>query len=153
MTHLSRSPALKPQSAARGGFSLIEMLVVIALIAIIASLAISNIGKIFGGQEQKVAQIFVTETIKLPLTEYRIDTGTFPTTEQGLEALMQKPASVSGWKGPYVEEIPEDPWKEPYQYKYPGEKNINGSSGYDVWSKGPDKKSGTADDIGNWNTE
>ena len=55
----------------------------------------------------------------------------------------------SRWKGPYLEEVPLDPWKQPYQYRYPGSKNINGARGYDVWSLGPDGTE-SADDIGNW---
>ena len=126
----------------------------IALIAVLATVAIGNLGGIFGGQQEKVARIFVKQTAKVGLEPYRLDVGNYPTTEQGLEALMSPPEGVkSKWNGPYLEEIPLDPWGNPYQYKYPGSKNVNGPRGYDIWSMGPDGKQGGADDIGNWKEE
>ena len=71
-------------------------------------------------------------------------------TTEGLQALITAPASkTESWRGPYFRDpkIPIDPWGEPYVYKYPGVKN---PKGYDIYSKGPDKADGTADDIGNW---
>jgi general secretion pathway protein G len=141
---------LTRHNASKSGFSLIEILIVIALIAVIAGLAISNIGGIFGGQQEKAAKIFVTQSLKIPLTAYKIDIGSYPSTAEGLQALIQAPANKSGiWKKPYIEELPTDPWGNPYQYRFPGSKNVNGSSGYDVWSLGPDGTE-SADDIGNW---
>jgi general secretion pathway protein G len=141
---------LSRHNASKSGFSLIEILIVIALIAVIAGLAISNIGGIFGGQQEKAAKIFVTQSLKIPLTAYKIDIGSYPSTAEGLQALIQAPANKSGsWKKPYIEELPTDPWGNPYQYRFPGSKNVNGSSGYDVWSLGPDGTE-SADDIGNW---
>lgn len=133
-----------------GGFSLIEILIVIALIAVIATLAISNIGKIFGGQQSKVAGIFVNQTVKLGFTAYKIDLGSYPSTEEGISALAKAPAGKeTRWKGPYIEKVPADPWGNAYQYRFPGSKNINGTSGYDIWSLGEDGTE-SADDIGNW---
>jgi len=141
---------LSRHNASKSGFSLIEILIVIALIAVIAGLAISNIGGIFGGQQEKAAKIFVTQSLKIPLTAYKIDIGSYPSTAEGLQALIQAPANKSGsWKKPYIEELPTDPWGNQYQYRFPGSKNVNGSSGYDVWSLGPDGTE-SADDIGNW---
>ena len=141
---------LTRHNASKSGFSLIEILIVIALIAVIAGLAISNIGGIFGGQQEKAAKIFVTQSLKIPLTAYKIDIGSYPSTAEGLQALIQAPANKSGsWKKPYIEELPTDPWGNPYQYRFPGSKNVNGSSGYDVWSLGP-YGTESADDIGNW---
>lgn len=141
---------LTRHNASKSGFSLIEILIVIALIAVIAGLAISNIGGIFGGQQEKAAKIFVTQSLKIPLTAYKIDIGSYPSTAEGLQALIQAPANKSGsWKKPYIEELPTDPWGNPYQYRFPGSKNVNSSSGYDVWSLGPDGTE-SADDIGNW---
>lgn len=137
---LSRQPT--------SGFSLVEMLIVIALIAIVGTLLIGRIGNLFGGAQEDVAEQFVNQALKAPLLKYRIDTGSYPSTEQGLEALLNKPSGVSAekWGGPYIEKLPEDPWNNPYQYKYPGTRNPDG---YDLWSKGPDPAS-DADDIGNW---
>jgi general secretion pathway protein G len=141
---------LSSKRASKSGFSLIEILIVIALIAVIATLAISNIGKIFGGQQAKVASIFVNQTVKLGFTAYKIDVGNFPTSEEGIAALVKAPAGKeTRWKGPYLEKVPADPWGNAYQYRFPGSKNINGTSGYDIWSLGDDGTE-SADDVGNW---
>lgn len=132
------------------GFSLIEILIVIALIAVLATVAIGNLGGIFSGQQDKVAGLFVKQTLDTALVPYRLDVGNYPSTEEGLTALMKAPASKEAkWKGAYLKELPLDPWGNPYQYRYPGSKNINAARGYDAWSWGPDG-SESADDIGNW---
>ena len=131
-------------------FTLLEILVVLAIIGLLASLVITNVGGIFGSKQKDVTKLFVTQSIQLPLTAYRIDMGDYPTTAEGLQALVTPPASKADrWRGPYLQDgkLPVDTWGEPYQYRYPGTHNKNG---YDVWSKGPDKTDGTDDDIGNW---
>ena len=136
----------------KSGFSLIEILIVIALIAVLATVAIGNLGGIFGGQQEKVAALFVNQTLKTALTPYRLDVGNYPSTEEGLNALVKAPAGKEGkWKGPYIEatEVPKDPWGNDYKYRFPGSKNVNGVRGYDVWSLGPDGAE-SGDDIGNW---
>ena len=135
--------------ATRRGFTLLEILVVLAIIGLLAGLAITNIDKIFGGAQVSTADIFVKQTMKTALTAYRIHMGDYPSTADGLQALIVAPSAKSGnWHGPYVEgKIPADPWGEPYQYAYPGKHN---KGSYDIWSKGPDKQDGTGDDIGNW---
>ena len=132
----------------KAGFSLVEMLIVIALIAVIGTLVINQLGGTYEEANKDVAQQFVNQSLKAPLLKYRIDTGSYPTSEEGgLMALLDAPASKQAqWKGPYIEKLPNDPWQRPYQYRYPGVKN---PSGYDLWSKGPDPQS-DADDIGNW---
>jgi len=145
------SPAhRRPRRAA--GFTLIEILIAIALVAMLIAVSIANLDKIFGGNQEQVASIFVNQTAKLALTPYRLDVGNYPSTEEGLKALVTPPAGKeSRWKGPYLEEIPLDPWGNPYRYAFPGTKNINKASGYDVWSLGPDGTE-SADDIGNWDS-
>lgn len=135
----------RPQ-ALRSGFSLVEMLIVIALIAVVGTLLIGRIGNLFGGAQEDVAKQFVENSLKAPMIKYRIDTGSYPSTEQGLAALITKPASAAKWKGPYIEKMPEDPWGRPYQYRFPGTRNTDA---YDLWSLGPNPDS-EADDIGNW---
>ena len=145
------SPLLSSRKLNRqSGFSLIEILIVIALIAVLATVAIGNLGGIFGGQQEKVASIFAKQTLDTALVPYRLDVGNYPSTEEGLAALMKAPAGKeTKWKGAYLKELPLDPWDNPYQYRYPGSKNINGARGYDAWSWGPDGTE-SADDIGNW---
>lgn len=140
------------RSTRRAGFTLLEILVVLAIIGLLAGLAITNVDKIFGGAQQTTAKIFVDQTLRTALTSYRVSMGSFPTTAEGLQALVTPPSTRSDrWRGPYIEgnKIPVDPWEEAYQYAYPGTRN---KDGYDLWSKGPDKQSGTGDDIGNWST-
>ncbi len=139
-----------PVRQAAAAFTLIEMLVVIGIIVMLASLVVVNIGNIFGGSQKDIAKLFVTQSMQAPLNAYRIHMGDFPSTAEGLQALITPPANrAERWRGPYLQEskLPLDPWGEPYQYRYPGVKNKNG---YDLWSKGPDKADGTDDDIGNW---
>ena len=141
-----------PKDALRRGFTLIEILVVIAIITLLAGLTIANTTNIFSGSQVDVAKLMVTQSLKTPLMTYRFQMGSYPSTEEGLAALMVSPANrADRWRGPYLTEgtkIPLlDPWNEPYQYRYPGTHN---KDGYDLWSKGPDKTDGTDDDIGNW---
>lgn len=127
-----------------------EILIVIALIAILATLSITGLQNIFGAKQEETASIFVNQSMKTPLIAYRTAIGAYPTTAEGLNALINPPSGKEArWKGPYVDGkvIPMDPWNNPYQYKSPGTHNPRG---YDVWSIGPDQTDGTADDIGNW---
>lgn len=136
----------------RRAFTLLEILVVLAIIGLLAGLAITNVDKIFGGAQVSTVQLFVRESMKTSLTTYRIHMGDYPSTGDGLQALISRPAAKGDrWNGPYIEggKVPLDPWGEPYQYAHPGTRN---KGGYDLWSKGPDKQSGTEDDIGNWDT-
>ncbi len=133
------------------GFTLLEILIAIALLAAIAALLITNLDRILGGGNKEVARIFVNETMETPLMTYRVHMGGYPTTEQGLIVLINKPSDeASNWQGPYLKknELPKDPWGNAYQYRSPGEKN---AGSYDLWSWGPDGKE-SEDDITNWGT-
>jgi general secretion pathway protein G len=137
----------------RRAFTLLEILVVLAIIGLIATLAITNLTGAFDGAKKDTAEMFVKQVLQLPLQQYSIHIGSYPSTADGLQALLTPPANkAERWRGPYVKEssgIPLDPWKQPYQYRFPGIKNKNN---YDLWSKGPDETDGTPDDIGNWAT-
>ena len=125
-------------------------MVALAILALLVGLAVTNFDTIFGGAQTTTAKLFVTESIKLPLTSYRIAMGDYPSTSEGLQALIAAPASrAEAWHGPYFSDpkLPVDPWGEAYIYHYPG---VHNTKGYDIYSKGPDKVEGTADDIGNW---
>jgi general secretion pathway protein G len=143
-------PAFRPTRRATGAFTLLEILVVLAIIGLLVSLAVTNVGNLFSGSQKDIAKLFVTQSLQAPLNAYRIHMGDYPSTAEGLAALIAPPANhAERWRGPYLQDakLPVDPWGEPYQYRYPGVKNKNG---YDLWSKGPDKIDGTDDDIGNW---
>jgi len=129
--------------------TLLEILIVVMLISLLAGLVIGNIDKIFGQNQETIARLFVNDSLKVPLAAYRIQMGSYPTTEEGLQALITAPANrADRWKGPYIESktVPLDPWGNPYQYKNPGVKNADR---FDLWSWGPDGRE-SADDIGNW---
>lgn len=145
---LNQHPALHGARVKRG-FTLIEVLLTMALLVLLASVVILNVDRVFAGGREQTAEIFVTTSIKGPLQQFQLHVGRYPSTDEGLEALLIRPSSVEerDWRGPYVEEIPPDPWGNPYQYRYPGEHN---PERYDVWSMGADGTSGTSDDIGNW---
>ena len=135
---------------AQRGFTLLEILLALAILGMLVGLAVFNVGGILGDASSSTAKIFVNSSIKLPLTSYRIAMGDYPATSDGLQALITAPpGKAEQWRGPYFSDnkIPLDPWGEPYVYRYPGVKN---PKSYDIYSKGPDKQDGTADDIGNW---
>lgn len=141
-----------PKKSRRNAFTLIEILIVIALIALLATVGIGGLGQIFEGQKSKIAQEVVNQGMKIGLVAYKLDIGNFPSSEEGLNALIKAPAGKeSRWRGPYLEaaEIPLDPWGNPYKYRFPGTKNVSGARGYDIWSLGEDGTE-SPDDIGNW---
>jgi general secretion pathway protein G len=135
------------------GFTLIEVLLVMAILVVLASFAAVNIIS-----ARRTAKIDAAKSqvgmFKTPLQMYELAIGAYPTTTQGLEALRTAPGDLpnpSKWYGPYLESaVPMDPWDNPYQYVSPGSHNTDG---YDVWSFGPDGVDGTEDDIGNWTAE
>lgn len=131
-----------------GGFTLIEVLLVVLIIGILAAMAVP----MFAGRSQQArlaaARQDIIGALGLALDLYQQDVGTYPSTEQGLAALLSAPAGQTLWRGPYLKavEIPVDPWGTPYRYQYPGSAS---PSLYDLASAGPDKQFGTADDITN----
>ena len=135
---------------ARRGFTLLEILVVLAIIGLLVGVLVKQVGGGFSSGQSSTAKIFVQSSAQTMLVRYRMDMGDYPSTADGLEALCAAPAGkAERWRGPYIDggKLPQDPWGEPYGYRYPGTQN---KTGYDVFSKGPDKTEGTADDIGNW---
>ncbi len=133
-----------------GAFTLLEILIAIGILGLLVGLVVVDLGDTYNKNQVKIAKLFVDDSIKTPLFTYKMAMGSFPSTAEGLQALIAAPTSNSDrWGGPYLAEakLPNDPWGEPYQYACPGTHNKNG---YDIWSNGPDKQSGTADDIGNW---
>ncbi len=133
---------------ARGAFTLMEVLLAIAMISMLAFLVVGNLENFMTGGQTKIAQSMVGDSFATPIMSFKLSIGRYPTTEEGLKALMAAPESLSDrWKGPYVRNIPLDPWGNPYQYRFPA---VKSKDGYDVWSNGPDGQPDTEDDIGNW---
>ncbi len=129
-----------------GGFTLIELMLVVIIIGVLVAMIVPRMA---GRSEQArvaVAQADVDLNIATALKLYEIDNGAFPTTDEGLQALLAAPASAKNWKGPYLEKNPVDPWGNPYQYKCPGTHRLRD---YDLWSNGKSGIEG-ADAIGNW---
>lgn len=148
-----RSILLRASRKAGRAFTLVEILVVLAIGAMIMGLALYNVGGILGGAKEKTAKMFLTQ-LETPLLQYSMDVGFYPTTAEGLKALVVAPSDKAArWRGPYVQggmDKLNDPWGQPYQYRSPGTYN---KSGFDVWSKGPDGQDGTPDDICNWSKD
>ena len=127
---------------------MLEILVSLAILALLAGLSMVAIDTIHQNAAKAAARLMVNDTFQTALTTYKFGLGDFPSTTEGLRALTTAPAGrTDRWSGPYMVKIPLDPWGEPYRYAYPGKHN---KKGYDVWSAGRDKVSGTDDDIVNW---
>lgn len=130
------------------GFTLIELLIVMVILGLLAALVGPRMFGKVGKSKQKAAksQIALFET---SLDTFRLDMGRYPTGEEGLQALREKPEDAENWDGPYLaKEVPLDPWGTPYVYVSPGE---NGE--YDITSLGADKNPGGEGedmDIVNW---
>ena len=129
------------------GFTLIEVMVVVVILGILAAVLVP---KVMDRPEQ--ARITKAKqdirSLEAALNLYKLDNYTYPTTDQGIEALVEKPSSPEppNWKqGGYLDRMPTDPWKQPYFYLSPGEHGA-----VDIFSLGPDQQP-SDDDIGNWN--
>jgi general secretion pathway protein G len=127
------------------GFTLIELLLVLVILAVLAAVVVPK----FTGQSERArltrAATDIT-TIDAALDRFEVDCGRYPTNDERLGALQQRPGNVQQWNGPYLKQIPKDPWGNDYQYRYPGTHN---SGGADIFSFGPDGREGN-DDIDNW---
>ncbi len=120
------------------GFTLIELIVVMIILGLLAALVAPRMFGRVGQAKQKAAAAQI-ELFGTALDSFRLDVGRYPTTSEGLEALLTQPSDADGWNGPYLKkvEIPLDPWSHPYQYRSPGE-----HGDYDLFSYGADKAEG-----------
>lgn len=143
MTRPSRTPAARAR-----GFTLLELLVVLVIIGLLAAYVGPKYFQQIGKSEQKVARAQL-DAFQKALDQYRVDTGHYPTSDQGLAALVSAPGGESQWQGPYLsKQVPKDPWGRDYLYRSPGEHGE-----YDVWSFGKDgREGGDGDDkdVTNW---
>ena len=136
----------------RRGFTLIEIMIVLVIIGFIASLGTVAVMNRLKRSQDMTAKAMLDGTLSTALDMYYTDNFTYPTTEQGLVALVKKPTTSpapSNWTKPYLKKLDDDPWGQPYQYRQPSEHNLD----YDIWSFGPDKQGGTEDDITLWEKE
>lgn len=133
------------------GVTLIELLLVLVILAVLAAVVTPKFTK-----RSEQARITAAKTqisqFEVALDAFEIDVGRYPTTPEGLRALVEKPASdADGWLQAYMKrDVPKDPWGSEYVYRYPGQYN---EDGYDLYSFGPDRKQGGDDDIANWSQE
>ena len=130
----------------RIGFTLIELMLVVIIIGALVAMVMPRLSG--RGEQARVAaaKADVQANIATALKLYELDNGRFPSTEEGLNALLSKPASAAGWNGPYLEKKPIDPWGKEYKYKSPGEHR---PADYDLYSLGRDGVE-SADDAKNW---
>ncbi len=120
------------------GFTLLELLVVLVILVLLATLITPRIIGYIGDSRSKAAKVQI-ESLSTSLDLYAVDTGVYPTTAQGLAAIVKKPSSVANWRGPYINkaDIPLDPWGHAYRYRAPGHKGA-----FDIFSYGRDDKPG-----------
>lgn len=137
--------SLKKQAS---GFTLIEIIIVVIIMSMIAALVVP---KLFKKVEKSKQQITKTQIVMIEnaIKMFKLDTGRYPSTEEGLNALLVKPNNVTNWDGPYLEKgIPKDPWGNAYTYVYPGKNYV-----FEIVSLGADAKIGGENedkDITNW---
>ncbi len=134
---------------AQAGFTLIEMLVVITIIGLIMALVAPRVLNYLSESKAKAAKIQI-ESFGSALDLFYLDSGRYPTSGEGLAALVQRPGNMATWNGPYLKGgvVPTDPWGNPYVYRAPGEHGA-----YDIMSYGSDGQeggTGTASDITSW---
>ena len=130
------------------GFTLIELLLVLVILGVLAAIVVPK----FAGrteQAREAAARTQISTFGTVLDAFEVDNGYYPKGKGGLNDLVQTPRYAKNWRGPYLKEVPKDPWGNDYIYECPGKNN---PTSYDVSSMGPDGQLGGADDINNWTT-
>lgn len=131
------------------GFTLVELLVVLAILGLLAGLVGPQVMKFLGSSKTKTAALQI-EDLSATLDLYRLEVGRYPSTSEGLEALVSDPGNAPNWNGPYLRktQVPDDPWGNDYQYRSPGQHGP-----YDIWSLGADGQEGgdgENQDIASW---
>lgn len=125
-----------------------ELLVVLAILGLLMALVGPNVMRQLGGAKTKTAGIQIKD-LEQAMEMYKLDVGRYPSSQEGLEALVRKPSSATGWNGPYLKaDVPLDPWNREYNYKYPGEKGEIDI--YTYGANGAPGGEGEDTDVGNW---
>jgi len=149
----SHSPFKLRATHIQSGFTLLEMVLVISIIVILLGVAIKQMGgAVDFGKEVRVKGDI--QCVSTALRMYNAQNGFYPTTAQGLKALVVQPTSEPRprqWRSAFEDgKVPRDPWDNEYNYVCPGKHNVNS---FDIFSSGPDRLPGTADDLGNWEND
>lgn len=132
------------------GFTLIELMLVVIIIGTLAALVIPRLAGRAEQARNTAVKADILSNIPLALDLYELDNGVYPTSQQGLDALIEKTTTqpiARNWNGPYLKKKPVDPWGNEYRYLGPG---IHNTEDYDLFSLGKDGSEGGNDDIGNW---
>jgi len=146
MRTMVHSPA---RASRRRGFTLIELLVVLVILGLLAGLVGPQVMRYVGSSKTDTARLQIND-LSAAMDLYRIDVGSYPTTAQGLQALVAQPAGIQRWNGPYLRRntVPEDPWGRQYHYRFPGEHGA-----FDIWTYGADGEPGGEGEnqmVGSW---
>ncbi len=141
---------LPASSARQSGFTLLELLVVLAIMGFLAAIVGPQVMKYVGSSRSQTAKVQI-DNIVTALNHYRLDVGSYPTEQEGLEALVRPAGEAELWNGPYLSDPSGliDPWSVPYKYRIPGQRGGE----IDVYTLGADKVEGgsqDARDVGNW---
>lgn len=120
------------------GFTLVELLVVLAILGLLVGLVGPRVMSTLGGSKTQTARIQVSD-LSTALDIYRLEVGRYPSTSEGLQALVERPSDAKNWNGPYLKknQVPKDPWGFDYNYRSPGEHGP-----FDLWSLGADNREG-----------
>ncbi len=126
----------------RGGFTLVELLVVLVILSLVMGLVGPQVLRFLSSSQSRAAKLQI-ESFASALDLYYLDNGRYPSTQEGLEALVRRPGAAANWSGPYLQQpdVPVDPWGNPYDYRVPGNR-----APYTIVSLGADGQRGGADD-------
>lgn len=139
----------RARSRLEAGFTLVELLVVMVILVLLASLVAPRVIGYLGSSRTKTAKVQI-EGLSTSLELYKLDTGRYPDDREGLQALVERPADAKNWNGPYLKKdrVPPDPWGHPYHYRSPGQRGP-----FDIYSLGADNREGGQgedQDVASW---